>query len=82
MYTGLHAYFNELVETLAVAFYSINVLVLQTMHVANKNMTKNVIHKTKQNKHWTICHFEKYKVIKTKETKQMILMCQFKYTTV
>ena len=30
-------------------------------------MTKNVIHKTKQNKHWT-CHFEKYKVIKTKET--------------
>ena len=50
-YTGLHAYFNELVETLAVAFYSINVLVLQTMHVANKNMTKNVIHKTKQNKH-------------------------------
>lgn len=36
VYTGLHAYFNELVETLAVAFYSIKVCTCFTNNACNK----------------------------------------------
>ena len=52
VYTGLHAYFNEFLEALAVAFIlSRYLLVLQTTDITNKSKTKNVLHKTKQHKH-------------------------------